>query len=164
MKVYDHISSWFWKSLVRDTWEMPCSHWKVFPKVSFRCSVAVSADENTVCISVATGDEELPPQCNLNLLGFSLDEIKWAETPACLISDDWTSSASLVLFWGPQGTNFGPYRKYKLHQFCMSGFNVAVSWISRRLSAILSSEQAQAFWGQRMGASNWFKWPEVQQC
>lgn len=58
---------------------MPCSHWKVFPKVSLGCSVAVSADENTVYISVATGDEELLPQCNLNLLGFSLDGVKWAE-------------------------------------------------------------------------------------
>lgn len=38
--------------------------------------MAVSADENAVYISVATGDEELLPQCNLNLLGFSLDGVK----------------------------------------------------------------------------------------
>lgn len=50
--------------------------------------MAVSADENTVYISVATGDEELLPQCNLNLPGFSLDGVKCAETPACLISYD----------------------------------------------------------------------------
>lgn len=38
--------------------------------------MAVSADENTVYISVATGDEELLPQCNLTLPVFCLDGAK----------------------------------------------------------------------------------------
>lgn len=115
MKVNDHISSWFWNSLVTDTWEMPCSYWKVFPKVSLGCSVAVSADENTVYTSVATGDEELLPQCNLNLLGFSLDGVKCAERDSCMFEFIWLNKICFICaFSGSIGNKLWSIQKVQV--------------------------------------------------
>lgn len=109
---------------------MPFSLWKVFPKVSLGCSVSASADENTVYISVATGDQEFLPRCNLNLLGFSLGRVKGAERDSCRFNFIWLNKICFICaLSGLQ--NLGLYRKYELRSSCASGFNLAVAWIAK---------------------------------